>query len=166
MESSPIATLSAELRNQIYHLVLTHPEPIIIISSYSGDEIFSPVARQRKLLALTRTCRTIRKEAIKIFYAINTFKYVPSVPGLRTQELVQGFDRQIGRECAALIHKVVVMPLDILMTAPLFENSRFFGGEGIIFLTARELIDLASKDNSRTYQLECDFHCYKDARKG
>ncbi|KAI6907166.1 hypothetical protein KC318_g3891 [Hortaea werneckii] len=166
MENSPIATLSAELRNQIYHLVLTHPEPIIIISSYSGDEISSPVARQRKLLALTRTCRTIRKEAIKIFYAVNTFKYVLGIPGLRTQELVQGFDRQIGRECAALIHKVVVMPLDILMTAPLFENSRLFGGESVIFLTARELIDLGSKDNSRTYQLECDFHCYIDARKG
>ncbi|KAI6866767.1 hypothetical protein KC343_g6097 [Hortaea werneckii] len=168
MENSPIATLSAELRNQIYHLVLTHPEPIIIISSFSleGYEIWSQVARQRKLLALTRTCRAIREEAIKIFYAVNTFTYVPSSQGLRTQELVQGFDKRIGREFAALIHNVVVKPVDIIMTTLAFQDLGISGDDGVFILTAEELIDLASTDNSRTYQLQCTFHCYIQPREG
>lgn len=166
METSPIATLSAELRNQIYHLVLTHAEPIIISSSLNGDKIWSQVARQHELLALTRTCRTIREESIKIFYAVNTFKHLPRLHGPRTQELVRGFDNRIGREIAAVINKVVVMPLEIHKTPSPFNEFGLGGGDGVIIYNAKKLIDLASKDNSRSYRLQCTFHCKRDTKSG
>ncbi|KAI7240917.1 hypothetical protein KC343_g4442 [Hortaea werneckii] len=163
MENSPIATLSAELRNQIYHLVLTHPEPIVITSSMSGGKVWSRVARRRKLLALTRTCRTIREESIKIFYAINTFKHLASDYGPRPSQVVQKFDAQIGRELAAVICKVVVMPQVIRMTT---SSSDYLGGDSDVVSTAKELVYLASMDDSRTYQLQCNFHCYTELQNG
>ncbi|GAB1733470.1 hypothetical protein NU195Hw_g9374t1 [Hortaea werneckii] len=163
MENSPIATLSAELRNQIYHLVLTHPEPIVITSSMSGGKAWSRVARRRKLLALTRTCRTIREESIKIFYAVNTFKHLAGDYGPRPSELVLNFDAQIGRELAAVICKVVVMPRVIrINTSP----SDYLGGDSDVIYIAKELIYLASMDDSRTYQLQCNFHCYTELQNG
>ncbi|KAI7215354.1 hypothetical protein KC333_g5486 [Hortaea werneckii] len=163
MENSPIATLSAELRNQIYHLVLTHPEPIVITSSMSGGKIWSRVARRRKLLALTRTCRTIREESVKIFYAVNTFKHLVGDYGPRPSDLVLNFDDQIGRELAAVICKVVLMPQVIRLTT---SSSDDLGGDSKVIYTAKELAYLASEDDSRTYQLQCNFHCYTELQNG
>ncbi|KAI7188729.1 hypothetical protein KC363_g5263 [Hortaea werneckii] len=163
MENSPFAKLSAELRNQIYHLVLAHSKPIGISSSRNGDKIWSQIARRRKLLALTRACKAIREESIKIFYAINTFKHLARNNVPRPRELVQNFDTLIGRELAAAIRKVIVEPQVLKLTTS-FPDS--LGGDKAVIDTAKELIYLALKNDSRTYQLQCNFLCYTEFQDG
>ncbi|KAI7327538.1 hypothetical protein KC315_g7053 [Hortaea werneckii] len=163
MENSPFAKLSAELRNQIYHLVLAHSKPIGISSSRNGDKIWSQTARRRKLLALTRACKAIREESIKIFYAINTFKHLARNNVPRPRQLVQNFDTLIGRELAAVIRKVIVEPQAIKLTTSSDDD---FGGDNIVVYTAKELSYLASKNDFRTYQLQCIFLCYSEPLHG
>lgn len=59
-----LSKLPAELRNRVYELVLVHPNEIAVNSR----------KRLRDHKALLQTCKQIREEASKIFYALNSFR--------------------------------------------------------------------------------------------
>ncbi|PPJ51503.1 hypothetical protein CBER1_07969 [Cercospora berteroae] len=67
MENSPLNELSAELRNEIYQLVLRRDKPLVICSEHldSASTAVQPPT--------TRVCRQIREEALGMFYHCNTF---------------------------------------------------------------------------------------------
>ncbi|RMY98375.1 hypothetical protein D0862_07616 [Hortaea werneckii] len=76
MDNSPLTKLSAELRNEIYHLVLYSPKGFNII--YIGNILFDDKVlrnenQQAHPLALTATCKALRTETLQLFYALNTF---------------------------------------------------------------------------------------------
>lgn len=66
MENSPFNNLSAELRNEIWQLALKSDTPLAI----GGTSAHGPTAAQPPL---TRVCKQIRLETIKMFYCSNTF---------------------------------------------------------------------------------------------
>ena len=73
--SSPFMKLAAELRNTIYEYALYLDDGVIEVSETAG--IPEP--------ALLLTCKDIRREAIGVFYSINTIKllidsYSPAMP--------------------------------------------------------------------------------------
>lgn len=74
MEASPLGRLPAELRNEIYWLVLEAQDPIQI---YCVNKDFFQA--RRVPLAITATCRAIRSESLGIFYASNTFELHPEL---------------------------------------------------------------------------------------
>lgn len=82
------------------------------------------------------------------------------------QELVRGFDNHVGSELAAVINKVVIMPLNIHMTPKPFDEFGLGGVDGNVIKNAILLDDLASKDKSRTYQLQFIFRCQRDSKCG
>lgn len=64
-QKSPLISLPAELRNEIYDLALTHSDgPIDVTSDEKPNEP-----------ALLATCVQIRTEATPIFYANNSFRF-------------------------------------------------------------------------------------------
>ncbi|GIZ47088.1 hypothetical protein CKM354_001018900 [Cercospora kikuchii] len=67
MENSSLNKLSAELRNEIYELVLAQDKPLVICSEHPNPD---STAIQPPL---TRVCRQIRAEALELFYYCNTF---------------------------------------------------------------------------------------------
>lgn len=67
MENSSLNRLSAELRNEIYELVLAQDKPLVICSEHPNPD---STAVQPPL---TRVCRQIRAEALELFYYCNTF---------------------------------------------------------------------------------------------
>ncbi|KAI7544330.1 F-actin capping protein, partial [Hortaea werneckii] len=78
MDNSPFTKLSAELRNEIYHLVLYSPEGFNIV--YIGNILFEDKVlrnenHQIQPLARTATCKAMRTETLQLFYAINTFTF-------------------------------------------------------------------------------------------
>lgn len=71
-EKPTLLTLPAELRNRIYHLVLTKGSPI---SPYRCEDKTEEPASLR----LLRTCRQIRSEATSIYYGTNMFRFYDSI---------------------------------------------------------------------------------------
>ncbi|KXS98586.1 hypothetical protein AC578_4314 [Pseudocercospora eumusae] len=76
MDTSPFNKLSAELRNEIYELALSFEEPILITKT-SHSRLESSV---KQPTALLQTCRQIRAETTKMFYANNVFRFADSTP--------------------------------------------------------------------------------------
>lgn len=84
MDASPMNKLPGELRNRIYELVADSPQGLHF-RKHNKDESFSwcendVSARKPDLadvMALSRTCKQIRQEALSIFYSINTFIFYP-----------------------------------------------------------------------------------------
>lgn len=76
MDSSPFSKLSAELRNEIYELALSF-ENTIFITNTSDYRLKSSTKHPTALL---QTCRQIRAEATKMFYANNAFRVCDSRP--------------------------------------------------------------------------------------
>ncbi|KAM3417274.1 hypothetical protein BST61_g5530 [Cercospora zeina] len=66
MENSPFGKLSAELRNNIYKLVLEADKPLAVCSQ-------SPDLYTAAQPPITRVCRQIREETLQMFYHSNTF---------------------------------------------------------------------------------------------
>ncbi|KAK4926825.1 hypothetical protein LTR49_006241 [Elasticomyces elasticus] len=80
MATSPLLSISAELRNRIYELVLSQEEPIIVRGSYEDlDSQYPNVSTlsfdrtAAQLTALIKTCKTIHTEASSLPYFLNTF---------------------------------------------------------------------------------------------
>ncbi|GAB1741907.1 hypothetical protein NU219Hw_g7313t1 [Hortaea werneckii] len=108
MDNSPFTKLSAELRNEIYHLVLHSPEDFKIV--YIGNIIFEDKVlrnenHQVQPLALTATCKALRTETLQLFYAINTFtfkfKHFDSL-----DDILEVFRDRIGNECVRALRHV------------------------------------------------------------
>ena len=69
MDDSPLSKLPGEVRNEIYQLALRHTSPIIICKN--ENEVMA--VNSTPAMALTAVCRQMRKETLKIFYAVNSF---------------------------------------------------------------------------------------------
>ena len=72
MDASPFDKLSAEIRNMIYEHALRVPIPIVLEADGLCTKITSRSVRA-SVNALTQTCRAIRLETTKMFYALNDF---------------------------------------------------------------------------------------------
>ena len=72
MASSPLLDLPAELRVDIYKLVLYQEKAIFATPGLICRTKISP-PKQRHALALTKTCREMRNECWNLFYELNTF---------------------------------------------------------------------------------------------
>lgn len=79
MNASPLAKLLAELRNNIYYDVLFQEDDIKLSFEPAGNNQKSRVVvresgHQRQLLALTFTCKPLRRETHDLFFALNSFE--------------------------------------------------------------------------------------------
>ncbi|KAI6804802.1 hypothetical protein KC332_g14583 [Hortaea werneckii] len=78
MDASPLAKLPAELRNNIYHNVLLQEDNIKLSFQPAGNNQKSRVVlctrRQNEFLALTLTCKALRRETHELFFAMNSFE--------------------------------------------------------------------------------------------
>lgn len=108
MDNSPFTKLSAELRNEIYHLVLYSPEGFNI--TYIGNILFDDKVlrnenHQVQPLALTATCKALRTETLQLFFAINAFtfkfKHFDSL-----QDILDAFMARIGSDCVRALRRV------------------------------------------------------------
>jgi len=74
MDASPLNRLATELRLAIYELTFTQPTPISL--QFYDVETKHPIFTDEvegHLLALTETCRQIRRECDDLFHHLNTF---------------------------------------------------------------------------------------------
>ncbi|GIZ38688.1 hypothetical protein CKM354_000209500 [Cercospora kikuchii] len=71
MDSSPFGTLPAEIRNDIYELVLLSEEPILVHCEAAATP--GVPRKYRYLPGLIATCKQIRRESEQIFFKRNTF---------------------------------------------------------------------------------------------
>ncbi|KAK4505202.1 hypothetical protein PRZ48_003165 [Zasmidium cellare] len=79
MDFSPLNRLSAELRLLIYEFALCTSVPLILVLEnvphiLEGSIFVRPTTPQPDLLALVRTCKQIRHEALPVFPMVNHFK--------------------------------------------------------------------------------------------
>ncbi|KAK3613776.1 hypothetical protein LTR56_027683 [Elasticomyces elasticus] len=71
--------LPAEIRNAIYELVLIHDGAITVTTRPHTSRVWMyPPRRNEHLLALTATSRSIRKDALSLFYGMNVFMFTCS----------------------------------------------------------------------------------------
>lgn len=83
MDASPLAKLPPELRNTIYHEVLLQEDTIKLTFKPAKGNVKSRIllretGSQRQLLALTFTCKLLRRETHDLFFAINSFEIYAS----------------------------------------------------------------------------------------
>lgn len=82
MDSSPFVRLPPEMRNRIYELALSHHEPIEVHAVCPNNRFNRPSVwpiTQSRLRALTQTCKAIRAESSKLFFASNDFVLLPDL---------------------------------------------------------------------------------------
>ncbi|KAI7259288.1 hypothetical protein KC343_g2335 [Hortaea werneckii] len=108
MDNSPLTKLSAELRNEIYHLVLYSPKGFNII--YIGNILFDDKVlrnenHQVHPLALTATCKALRTETLQLFYALNTFTFKFKHFDL-LEDVFGVFRDRIGDDCVRALRQV------------------------------------------------------------
>lgn len=125
METSPFMKLSAELRNVIYELVLVRRDPIKVLwppSVHSGQtpqpenngdvsETKNLVPANNNVLAFTQTCRRIRHESFKLFYASNIFVLPAGLQKATVPGLLGPFTRFyvcISSQAAAVLRHVII----------------------------------------------------------
>ncbi|TKA28148.1 hypothetical protein B0A50_04119 [Salinomyces thailandicus] len=75
MDNSPLNRLPPEIRNRIYGLALAERGPVV--SEYgrrieSRSVVVEPAPPKHRL-ALTKTCKEVRRDSIKMYFAVNTF---------------------------------------------------------------------------------------------
>ena len=75
MESSPLGRLPAEIRNDIYELVLQQYLTVLLFANTDEDIAAKSTVNVRPLVALTETCKAVRSESLQIFYSINDFHF-------------------------------------------------------------------------------------------
>lgn len=121
MEHSPFASLPAELRNHIYGLALVSLEKVILDFEFLEKQNRLRIGRPRHLLALTETCRQIRRESLPLFYSNSEFvvlignlkwtaesNNVKSAHSKEPIRLFRDWLRTIGFESARAIRSVEV----------------------------------------------------------
>lgn len=78
MDSSNLSTLPRELRDDIWHLAVQQSEDVFVIDEDGQAYIDEELAKQYPL-ALTATCKQVRRECDSAFYKNNTFSLESSV---------------------------------------------------------------------------------------
>ncbi|KAK5725091.1 hypothetical protein LTR17_013290 [Elasticomyces elasticus] len=119
MATSPLLSISAELRNRIYELVLSQEEPVIVRGSYEDLDsqypnvsILSFDRTAAQLTALIKTCKTIHDEASSLPYFLNTFVFKNNDilffdPGWReTKSTARLFGQQIEPENRSALRSI------------------------------------------------------------
>jgi len=110
MDNSPLAKLPAELRNYIYELALTCDTPCRVRSVGLNPQLLSP--EQRQPLGLTATCKAIRAEPTKLFYANNSFVFTNGDSDCafhRDQvQWFQIFAGKVGKANASVLQSVTI----------------------------------------------------------
>lgn len=84
MESSSFSKLAPELRNRIFEMALSYPDPTSIDESCKRR--CKDALRARNPRALTMTCRKINLDTRSMFFAVNRFSF--STPGYHTPSSV------------------------------------------------------------------------------
>ncbi|EME79161.1 uncharacterized protein MYCFIDRAFT_79718 [Pseudocercospora fijiensis CIRAD86] len=110
MDSSPLAKLSAELRNEIYELALSFEDTITVTGTSASSDLECSIGHPT---ALIQTCRQIRSEATRMFYANNTFHIggsgsSDSVEVTDAFSVLQRFSHTIGLHNSKAIKRISV----------------------------------------------------------
>ncbi|KAK5122088.1 hypothetical protein LTR85_004334 [Meristemomyces frigidus] len=100
MEASPLKKLPAELRNRIYEMALQHEDAIIIRTDGAFDEL----SASGLPLALTATCREIRNDTLKMFYANNAFHFHTTLPNYATSGFKQWVNNMNANNMSQIHH--------------------------------------------------------------
>lgn len=116
MEKSPLSKLAAELRNQVFEYALTSAEDIVVkpkTDSYNDPPSYKPRYRLDTAVALTMTCRQIRRETLATFYWINTFYHCSKDPYAKDAPLtvlksVSSWLHRIGSENPSWTRKITL----------------------------------------------------------
>lgn len=113
MDNSPLGTLPAELRNNIYSLVLHFQDPFVFAYKMHGNRTrFAKISKQRLPLALTATCKEVREHTTKLFYATNTFTFLDTDDNDATY-IFDWFTAVIGRPSTAALRSLVFDSVDL-----------------------------------------------------
>lgn len=118
MDDSSLGKLSAEIRNAIYSLVVTHDAPYRVTADRKGDKLCTEKrCAQQQPLALSATCRQMRNETMQTIYHVNTFdinifniRHMQSTDGGRTSEtgILQRFCAGLGPLNASALRSIKV----------------------------------------------------------
>lgn len=106
MDNSPLATLPPELRNRVYELVLCSDKPVVITHHPGKGPRQRAAERHEHLLALTTTCKIIRSESTKMFYALNRFAIRKGTRST-ARDVFNDFTRLIGLSNAESLRSVI-----------------------------------------------------------
>ncbi|KAK5116336.1 hypothetical protein LTR85_009308 [Meristemomyces frigidus] len=163
MDESPLARLPPELRNRIYELALTRELPIDVsvnnnyklpsgpyqASARSGPPtLWVKEAVMDGYLGLTKTCRSIRAETLKLFYAMNSFVFEASADH-HTLSALDYFRRAIGEQSAAALPLVIIKAVPFNMRDT-FETMMQFRK------TVKQLQESAREGGTCAYQLSVE----------
>jgi hypothetical protein len=105
----PLSTLPPELRNTIYEHILQHPRPITltILSDTHGLCHLNIADTPSQCFNLTRVCKGLRNECLKLFYSLNSFTIIGS-PTRNPCSILDRFRNTIGHEAASAIQKITL----------------------------------------------------------
>ena len=108
MDQSPLSTLPPEIRNDIYVMALSQDSPITLVHlRRKGWKRLEEPSTKPNILALTKTCKNVRRECTQIFYAVNTFALrVANVDEI--EQLLRLFRLHIGTTNDSALRSVVI----------------------------------------------------------
>lgn len=157
MDLSPFSKISAELRNQIYELVLVHEIPIIITADdYSSDLRTTSLLPGSHAIALLRTCKQISNESTALFYGNNTFRFQFLRP-VRCHPIFGRSRTYLNASGTVCFHSPLVLSTDYMDEVCLVQRfCASIGDRALVGL--RKLHILARRDLSRWYLHVCQTH--------
>lgn len=161
MNNSPLNRLAAELRNQIYELVLTAPGPISC--RFQGKDqawVCDLKYKYGNLLAITQTCKEIHNECHEMVYALNTFE-VQTSPAYFRYNMNQ-FRPFVGAPSAALVRSLV-FDIGVLDTEDWDEDDPHYPHliahmETHVGFALDDLRDVASQHKECHFELKFKLH--------
>ena len=103
MDTSPLGKLSPQARKIIYEHLLSFEEPIRISVEEGATPRLEPHSTRKHPLAVTRTCKAIRKKVLPIFYSANVFELHTATFKLpNTRRNSADFDQDDARQAITL----------------------------------------------------------------
>ncbi len=164
MENSPLARLPAEIRNDIYQLVLTQPSQILCY--YNGTKAFSKEREWEKntvtkTLAITSTCQQIRQECGDLFLECNTLHITRDVEGASAvlSQLLPGLH---GLKHSSIRFEIQPVP-DHLDGEKWYQRGDTYDGtierhRALLFALSRGLHELCIKKPDMELSLQCNMN--------
>ncbi|KAK3072598.1 hypothetical protein LTR53_006508 [Teratosphaeriaceae sp. CCFEE 6253] len=137
MDASPFGTLPAEMRNQIYEMVVTQPEAVNLrydsvchqfFATAASPDSATTITDDRNMFAITRVCRVFRAESTALVYAVNTFNFQspppPHARGLQRDAFIEldKFVSLLPARCARLLKPTLIVDCRLSQIGPLFRE--------------------------------------------